>query len=80
MTIKVAISKFKSHCLEIIDNLQSNGQPIIITKRDKQIAKLEAINKSKVSLFGMLKDKAEIKGDILEPIEESWDAERLVIQ
>lgn len=75
MTIIIPISQFKSHCLEILDKLQNNQKTIIITKRDKPIAKVEAImTKSNSSLFGILKNKAEIKGDILEPINEKWDA------
>lgn len=76
MTTVIAISQFKSHCLEIIEKLQSNKQSIIITKRNKPIAKVEPImDSSKISLFGLLKGKAEIKGDILESIEEKWDTE-----
>ena len=75
MSTTRAISQFKSHCLEIIEKLQSNKQSIIITKRNKPIAKVESIiDSSKISLFGLLKGKAEIKGDILESIEEKWDA------
>jgi antitoxin (DNA-binding transcriptional repressor) of toxin-antitoxin stability system len=75
MSTKIAISQFKSHCLEIIEKLQSNGQSIIITKRDKAVAKVLLIDSKKVSLFGMLKNKAEIKANILDPIDEKWDAE-----
>jgi prevent-host-death family protein len=76
MSTVIAISQFKSHCLEIIEKLQSNKQSIIITKRNKPIAKVESImDSSKISLFGLLKGKAEIKCDILESIEEKWDAE-----
>ena len=75
MSTKIAISQFKSHCLEIIEKLQTNGQSIIITKRDKAVAKVLPIDNKKVSLFGMLKNKAEIKANILEPIDEKWDAE-----
>lgn len=75
MSSKIAISQFKSHCLEIIEKLQTNGQSVIITKRDKEIAKVLPINITKTPLFGMLKNKAEIKADILEPINEKWDAE-----
>jgi antitoxin (DNA-binding transcriptional repressor) of toxin-antitoxin stability system len=75
MSTKIAISQFKSHCLEIIEKLQSNGQSVIITKRDKAVAKVLPIDNKKVSLFGMLKNKAEIKANILEPIDEKWDAE-----
>ncbi len=75
MSTKIAISKFKSHCLEIIEKLQVNGQSVIITKREKAIAKVLPIDTKKVSLFGMLKNKAEIKADILEPIDEKWNVE-----
>jgi len=75
MTSAIAISQFKSHCLEIIEKLHTNRQSIIITKRNKPIAKVESIiDSSKLSLFGLLKGKAEIRGDILESIEEKWDA------
>ncbi|WP_367363844.1 type II toxin-antitoxin system Phd/YefM family antitoxin [Candidatus Tisiphia endosymbiont of Nedyus quadrimaculatus] len=75
MSTKIAISQFKSHCLEIIAKLQVNGQSVIITKREKAIAKVLPIDTKKVSLFGMLKNKAEIKADILEPIDEKWNVE-----
>ena len=61
MSTKIAISQFKSHCLEIIEKLQTNGQSVIITKRDKAVAKVLPIDNKKISLFGILKNKAEIK-------------------
>jgi len=76
MSKKIAISKFKSHCLEIIDNLQHNHQSIIITKRDKVVAKVIPFKANKTSIFGFLKGKAEIKGDIISSLEEEWDAEK----
>ncbi len=75
MSTKIAISQFKSHCLAIIEKLQINQQPIIITKRNKEIAQVLPINTDKVQLFGIFKNRAEIKDDILEPIQEKWDAE-----
>lgn len=65
----IAISQFKSHCLEIIDRLQVSRESIIITKRDKPIARIEAIPTNKASLFGIFKDKAEIPGDVIDPID-----------
>ncbi|WP_341789156.1 MULTISPECIES: type II toxin-antitoxin system Phd/YefM family antitoxin [unclassified Rickettsia] len=75
MSTKIAISYFKSHCLEIIDKLQTDKESIIITKRDKAVAQILPMDNKKISLFGMLKNKAEIKGNILEPIEEKWNVE-----
>ena len=75
MSIKVAISQFKAHCLEIIEKLQTDHQPVIITKRDKPVAKVVPLDNQKTSLFGMLKHKAKIKGDLIAPIDEKWDAQ-----
>jgi len=76
MTKEIAISDFKAHCLEIVNKLQNNNEPIIITKRNKPVAKIEAVDpKPKTSLFGILSEKAQIKEDIISPINEKWDCE-----
>jgi len=56
---------------------QSYQNEIIITKREKPVAKvisLKTLEKEINSLFGMLKDKAEIKSDLIEAINEEWSA------
>lgn len=73
MVTKIAISHFKAHCLDIIDKLHTKGESIIITKRDKPVAKLQAIDSRFSSIFGMLQDKAQINGDLLDPINEEWE-------
>ncbi|WP_375319123.1 type II toxin-antitoxin system Phd/YefM family antitoxin [Candidatus Tisiphia endosymbiont of Oplodontha viridula] len=75
MYTKITISQFKSHCLEVIEKLQVNQQPVIITKRNKPVAKVVPLDITKISLFGILKGKAEIKDDILKPVDEKWSAE-----
>ena len=75
MSKKIAISQFKAHCLEIIESLQSDHQPIIITKRDKPIAKVMPLENEKISLFGMFRSRGKINGDIISPIEEKWNAQ-----
>jgi len=78
MTTTIGISHFKAHCLEIIDQLQHDQKEIIITKREKPVAKvisLKTLEEGTNSLFGMLKDKAEIKAELIEAIDEEWSAE-----
>ncbi|WP_342270557.1 type II toxin-antitoxin system Phd/YefM family antitoxin [Rickettsia endosymbiont of Orchestes rusci] len=77
MSTNVAISEFKSHCSEILEDLQKTHQSIIITKRNIPIAKLEALTakpkaskKPTTSIFGIMKGKGTITGDIISPI---WD-------
>lgn len=76
MSQKIAISQFKSHCLEILSNLNKSKSSIIITKRNKPIATVSPFSSKKESLFGMLKNKAEIKDDIISPIDEEWEANK----
>ncbi len=70
------MSQFKSHCLEILSNLNKSKLSIIITKRNKPIATVSPFSSKKESLFGMLKNKAEIKDDIISPIDEEWEANK----
>lgn len=68
MAKKIAISEFKSHCLEILKNLEKTKSSIVITKRNKPIATVSAFYEKKNSIFGMLKSKGEIKGDVISSI------------
>ena len=65
MKTRIAISEFKSHCLEILKELEKSKSSIVITKRNKPIATVSPFAKQKPSIFGMLKNKAEIRGDII---------------
>jgi prevent-host-death family protein len=76
MKNEIAISEFKAHCLELICKLEENKKSIIITKRNKPVAKLVPFEKeAKKTLFGALKDKASIRSDIVKSVGEKWDAE-----
>ncbi len=47
-----------------------------ITKRNKPIATVSAFPKGTPSIFGMFKNQIEIKGDIVAPIEDAWEASK----
>ena len=76
MSKKVAISEFKSHCLEILKNLEKTNSSIVITKRNKPIATVSPFVKKKKSIFGMLHSRGEIKGDVISHINEEWEVEK----
>ena len=69
----VPAAKFKEQCLSLIDRVDKDG--IIITKRGKPVAKLIPLGGDSASLIGSLKDKIQIKGDILST-GVAWNAER----
>ena len=60
--------KFKVHCLAVMDEVQSKREAVIITKRGKPVAKLVPVEKEKDDIFGFLKGKGRILGDIVSPI------------
>ena len=60
--------EFKVHCLKVMDEVQSKREAVIITKRGKPVAKLVPVEKEKDDIFGFLKGKGRILGDIVSPI------------
>jgi len=71
----IQAGQFKAKCLKIMDEVEIKKLTVIITKRHKPIAQLVPIEKSKNQLlFGKMKGTVNIKGDLLQPIGEDWDA------
>ena len=70
----VAAGEFKVHCLKVMDEVQSKRQAVLITKRGKPVAKLVPVENLKDDIFGFLKGKGKITGDIVSPIlsPEEW--------
>jgi prevent-host-death family protein len=59
--------KFKVHCLAVLDEVQSKRQAVLITKRGKPVAKLVPVEKEADDIFGFLKGKGTITGDVVSP-------------
>jgi prevent-host-death family protein len=58
---------FKAKCLAIMDEVQSKREAVVITKRGKPVVKLVPVDKQPDPIFGFLKGKVEILGDIVSP-------------
>lgn len=70
---KVAAGEFKTHCLALMDEVQAKRETIIITKRGKPIARLSPVEKEADDIFGFMKGKIKIIGDIVSPLPpEDW--------
>jgi prevent-host-death family protein len=65
---KIAAGKFKAHCLAIMDEVQAKRETIVITKRGKPIAKLSPVEKETDDIFGFMKGKIAVIGDIVSPL------------
>ena len=72
---EVAAGTFKAQCLAIMDKVRQTGEPVLITKRGKPVAKLVPAEKPGDDIFGYMAGKAKIVGDIVGPITplEDWE-------
>lgn len=74
----VPIGEFKTHCYQIFDQAQKDGNPVIITRKGKPIAKILPLDseiEKDECFFDSLKDSVAIKGDIVSSIDVKWNAQ-----
>ena len=75
--MQISAAKFKANCLGLMEDVRRTRKPVLITKRGHPIARLTPVeDKKPASLYGYLKGSVIVKGDIVSPIDEVWDAER----
>ena len=63
----IPAGQFKARCLAIMDEVQARRQAVVITKRGKPVAKLVPVEKAKDDIFGFLKGKGKVTGDVVSP-------------
>jgi prevent-host-death family protein len=76
----IPASKAKAHLLQLLDEVQRDGRPIVITKRGRIVAQLiPASDPQPLSaydqVFGRSKGQIKILGDIVSPDWEAWGPE-----
>jgi prevent-host-death family protein len=64
---KMAAGLFKVHCLAVMDEVHSKRESVLITKRGKPVAKLVPADNGKDDIYGFLKGKVTILGDVVSP-------------
>jgi prevent-host-death family protein len=67
---KIAVSKFKATCLEVLERVRKTRKPILVTRFGRPIAEVIAPSARghKKRQLGGMKGTARIKGDIVSPI------------
>jgi prevent-host-death family protein len=75
VNMEIAAGQFKAQCLKLMDEVQKRGEEIIITKRGKPVAKLVPFEEPPVSVLGFLKNTVLTSGDIVSPIDETWEVD-----
>ena len=69
----IAAGEFKAKCLSLMDEVERTGEPLVITKRGRPVARLVPEPPERNSLFGMMRGSVIIKGDIISPLDEPWE-------
>ena len=76
----IAISKFKTNALRILNDISKTREKLIITKRGKPLAEIFPYREPDNELIpGQLSHKLLFENDILSPINEQWNSEKLKI-
>jgi prevent-host-death family protein len=65
----VSATEFKARCLELMDRVAATGNPLVITKRGRPVARLVAVERQRPSVVGALRGHIRITGDILSPLD-----------
>ena len=69
----MAAGEFKAKCLKVLDRVAETREIIVVTKRGKAVAKVVPLDHgAEVDLKGSVT----FVGDIVGPVDESWDASR----
>ena len=65
---RMRASTFKARCLNVMDQIQATGEPVVVTKRGKPVVKVVPAEPEKSDIFGFMADKFDIVGDIESPV------------
>lgn len=72
---RIAAGKFKAICLQVMDEVGTRREPVLITKHGKPVAKLVPVDETIPELFGFLRGSVAEQGDLVSPVEDKWDAD-----
>ena len=77
----VAITKFKAQCLALLDQVAKSGQPLVVTKRGKPLARIVPTVGDEAWVQDSLRGSVTIVGDIMGPVvpRSRWNAARGVV-
>ncbi len=70
----ISAAEFKARCLALLDEVRDTHETLVVTKRGRPVAKVVAVEEE--ARGKPLRGSVRVKGDILAPIEEPWDAVR----
>lgn len=70
----IPAGEFKAGCLQLLDAVAANGEPLTITKRGRPVARLVPLPAAG-ALFGALAGSVREQQDLVAPVGETWEAD-----
>lgn len=75
--MEIPAGEFKARCLQLMDEVEETGREVVITKRGRPVAKLVPVVEAGArDIFGCMRGSVIVVGDLVAPLEESWEADR----
>ena len=65
---QIRASVFKARCLKIMNEIQSTGEPVVVTKRGAPVVKVVPASSEPAGLFGFMSGEFTIIGDVESPV------------
>lgn len=65
---QIRASLFKARCLRLMEEVQSTGEPVVVTKHGKPVVKVVPADVPPGDLFGFMAGEFSIVGDIESPV------------
>jgi prevent-host-death family protein len=74
-TKQIAAGEFKAKCLKLMDEVQETRVPLVVTKHGQPVVTIVPFEERTPFPYGDMKGRIVIKGDIVGPSSEDWNAE-----
>lgn len=74
-TKQIPAGEFKAKCLKLMDEVQASKLPLVVTKHGRPVVTIMPFEEKRPFPFGYMKGQISIKGDIVAPTGEVWNAE-----
>jgi prevent-host-death family protein len=65
---RMPASVFKARCLAVIRDVETSGEPVVVTKHGAPVVTVVPMKSKKDDLFGFMSGKFRIAGDIESPV------------
>lgn len=72
----MSAAEFKARCLEVLDRVAEDQQPVVVTKRGRPVAQVVPILRKPKRLYGAMRGEIDVLGDIVGPVDDGWEVAR----